>query len=196
MHINKNNITAVILAGGKGRRLEGQDKGLVIYKNKALIEHVIERIKPQVGSVIINANRNQATYESYGFTVISDDMSDFQGPLAGFAGAMNFVSTQYILTLPCDGPLLPLNLVSKMLSKLNAKADNTNSIIVAHDGERVQSVYALIPVALLSSLQAFLKKDERKVGLWYNEQDVIHADFSDMPEAFFNINKKEQLGEH
>lgn len=199
MRIDKQNITAVILAGGKGRRLEGQDKGLVVYKGKALIQHVIERIQSQVGAIIINANRNQETYASYGYPIISDEMSDFQGPLAGFATAMKSVQTDYIVTLPCDGPSPPLDLVSRMLSKLNEYADKnkdaSNCIAVAHDGEWLQPVHALIPVTLIGSLEQFLANGDRKIDLWYAKHELVQVDFSDQPDAFFNINKKEQLGE-
>ncbi len=197
MNIDKKNITAVILAGGKGRRLEGQDKGLVIYKNKPLIQHVIERIQPQVAEIVINANRNQETYANYGYTIISDEMSDFQGPLAGFATAMKTVKTDYIVTLPCDGPSLPLDLVSRMIMKLNAfdiSYDISNCVAVAHDGEWLQPVHALIPVTLIDSLETFLAKGDRKIDLWYAQHELIKVDFSDQPDAFFNINKKEQLG--
>jgi len=195
MRIDKKNITAVILAGGKGRRLEGQDKGLVIYKGKALIEHVIEHIQPQVGTIIINANRNHAIYEGYGYPAIGDEMSDFQGPLAGFATAMKAAKTDYILTLPCDGPTPPHDLVARMLTTLNTITDISNCITVAHDGERLQPVHALIPVALIDSLEAFLANGDRKIDLWYAKHKLVLVDFSDQPDAFFNINKKEQLGE-
>ncbi len=195
MRIDKNNITAVILAGGKGRRLEGQDKGLVLYEGKALIQHVIERIQSQVDTIVINANRNQETYASYGYPIISDEMSDFQGPLAGFASAMKAVKTDYIITLPCDGPSLPLDLVSRMLSKLNTFEDISNCIAVAHDGEWLQPVHALIPIALIDSLEEFLANGDRKIDLWYAKHELVQVDFSDQPDAFFNINKKEQLGE-
>ncbi len=195
MRIDKKNITAVILAGGKGRRLEGQDKGLVIYKGKALIQHVIERIQSQVGTIVINANRNQETYANYGYSTISDEMSNFQGPLAGFASAMKSVKTDYIITLPCDGPSLPLDLVSRMLSKLNGYTDVSNCIAVAHDGEWLQPVHALIPVVLIDSLEEFLAGGDRKIDRWYAKHNLVLVDFSDQPDAFFNINKKEQLGE-
>lgn len=193
MKIDKKNITAVILAGGKGRRLEGQDKGLVLYKNKALIQHVIERIQLQVGTIVINANRNQKKYAKYGYAVISDEMSDFQGPLSGFASAMKKVKTDYIITLPCDGPSLPLDLVSRMIAKLNSYPDISNCIAVAHNGERIQPVHALIPVELIDSLEKFLANGDRKIDLWYKKHELVLVDFSDQPDAFFNINKKEQL---
>lgn len=192
MTSNKNNITAVILAGGKGSRLGGQDKGLVDYNGKPLIEHVLERISPQVGTVLINANRNVDTYKQYGFPVINDDLSDFQGPLAGFASAMRASTTSHILTLPCDGPLLPLDLASRMLKKLSEKA---GSIVVAHDGKRLQPVHALIPITLLESLEYFLANGDRKIDLWYAEHLVTLANFSDNPKVFSNINTEEQRQE-
>lgn len=193
--IKSDQITAVILAGGRGSRLDGQDKGLVEFKNKALIAHVLERVEPQVGSVLINANRNHEVYENYGFPVINDEMSNFQGPLAGFITAMKEAKTDYILTLPCDGPTPPLDLASRMLADLNdSTTDLANTIAVAHDGERMQPVHALIPVSLMDSLKAFLENGDRKIDLWYAKHDVVLVDFSDSPDAFFNINKKEQLG--
>jgi len=191
--IVKSNITAVILAGGKGRRLGGQDKGLVHYKNKPLIEHVIERIKPQVDMILINANRNQESYASYGYPVISDELSNFQGPLAGFATAMKTVASSHIVTLPCDGPLLPNNLVSRMLEKLvNTPNASSETLVVAHNGERLQPVYALIPVNLIDSLERFLEEGNRKIDLWYDRHSMQIADFSDIPNAFDNINTEEQ----
>lgn len=192
--INSDQVTAVILAGGRGSRLGGQDKGLVKFEDKPLIEHVLERIEPQVGSVIINANRNNDAYSAYGHPVISDEMSDFQGPLAGFIIAMKEATTDFILTLPCDGPTPPLDLASRMLSELNKASSNvSNTISVAHDGERMQPVHALIPVSLMDSLNTFLENGDRKIDLWYAKHDVVLVDFSDSPDAFFNINKKEQL---
>lgn len=193
MAIDKNNITAVILAGGKGRRLGGQDKGLVSYKDKTLIEHVLERIEPQVNSILINANRNQEIYSRYGYPVINDELSDFQGPLAGFATAMKTANTAYIITLPCDGPMLPDDLVLRMINTIEDNPRSlSESIAVAHDGERMQPVYALLPVALIDSLEKFLRNGDRKIDLWYTKHHTVLADFSDKPDSFFNINTEKQ----
>ena len=193
MTINKSDITALILAGGKGRRLGGQDKGLVLYKDKKLIEHVLERISPQVGSILINANRNQTIYAEYGYDVINDELSDYQGPLAGFATAMKVAKTDYIVTLPCDGPSLPKDLVSRLCNELdNDLDDQSYEIAVAHDGERLQPVYALIPITLIDSLEAFLANGDRKIDLWYAKHNTIFVDFSDQRNAFFNINTEKQ----
>ena len=119
--LSKHNVTAVILAGGKGRRMDGQDKGLIELANRPLIEYVIDAIKPQVETIILNANRNQKQYSDYGYPVISDTLDDFQGPLAGFFSAMMKATTSHIITLPCDGPLLPSDLVERLTFALNDK---------------------------------------------------------------------------
>lgn len=185
----KHNVTAVILAGGKGRRMDGKDKGLVELANRPLIEYVIDGIKPQVETIILNANRNQEKYSHYGYPVISDELNDFQGPLAGFFSALKNTSTSHIVTLPCDGPLLPGDLVERLLFALN---DKKADIAVAHDGERMQPVYSLIPTTLISSLSSFLNAGERKIDLWYKQHRVALADFSDCPQTFRNVNTTEQ----
>ncbi len=182
---DKENITAVILAGGRGRRLGGQDKGLLELNGKPLIEHILDAVKPQVKTVIINANRNLDVYTDYTYPVVSDEMTDFQGPLAGFAAALSACNTDYIMTLPCDGPAVPADLANR-LSK--ALIENEAELAVAHDGQRMQPVYALIPVSLLASLQKFLDAGDRKIDLWYAQHKVALTDFSDVMENFFNIN--------
>jgi len=193
MTLYKKDITAVILAGGKGQRLGGQDKGLLHYQGKPLVEHVLERITPQVNHILINANRNQKRYSSYGYTVFSDDLQDYQGPLAGFSAAMKAATTDYIITLPCDGPLLPVDLVSRMLAQLNNPTLPLAKMAIAHDGKRPQRIYALIATDLMGNLDSFLSKGDRKVGLWFSQQHVAYVDFSDNAEAFLNINTAEQL---
>jgi len=141
-----------------------------------------------VGQIIINANRNQPEYESYGYPVINDELSDFQGPLAGFYSAMNKSATDYIVTLPCDGPNLPNDLVER----LSQQVIDENTIAVAHDGKRIQPVYALIPIKLKESLNDFLQNGDRKIDLWYAQHDTQIADFSNNVSAFFNINTEEQ----
>ena len=195
---DKKNITAVILAGGKGRRMDGNDKGLVELAKRPLIEYVIEIIKPQVTSIIINANRNQQAYSRYGYPVITDDLENFQGPLAGFYSALKKAGTSHIVTLPCDGPLLPDDLVERLILALKNSPDTDNTedkqaeIAVAHDGERMQPVYSLIPTSLTASLKTFLDSGERKIDLWYKQQQITLADFSDKPLTFRNINTAEQ----
>ena len=183
-------ITAVILAGGKGRRFAGNDKGLIVFKQKRLIEHLIEAIAPQVPNIVINANRNQETYMSFGYPVISDAMSDFQGPLAGFSVAMSHVTTSHIITLPCDAPFMLADYAARMCDVLNQQHAE---LAVAHDGSRLQPVHALMPIALKPSLDDFLQSGDRKIDSWYAHHSMAEVDFSDNPEIFKNINTEEQL---
>jgi molybdenum cofactor guanylyltransferase len=188
--LKANDVTALILAGGKGRRIDGQDKGLIEVAGRPLIEHILEAVTPQVGGVLINANRNSERYSQYGYPVIPDDMSDFQGPLAGIATGMEHASTAYIATLPCDGPFVPDNLVSRLAQALTRyDAD----IAVAHDGVRLQPVYALLPTCLLNSLKSFLASGERKIDRWFGLHKYVLADFSDHPETFLNVNTPNDL---
>ncbi len=182
-------ITAVILAGGMGKRMGGQDKGQVELNGHPLIEYVLDAIRPQVQTILINANRNQDAYRQYGYTVMGDQLQDYQGPLAGFAAGMQTAATRYIITVPCDGPRLAPDLVARLMAALHqAQAD----IAVAHDGERLQPVYALLPVDLLPSLNAFLDSGQRKIDRWYTEHNMALADFSDAPLTFLNINTPEE----
>ncbi|MBT3093132.1 MAG: molybdenum cofactor guanylyltransferase [Candidatus Thiodiazotropha endolucinida] len=178
-------VTAVILAGGRGRRMGGEDKGLIELNGRPLVQHVISAIQPQVATILINANRNQERYAAFGYPVIADSLLDYQGPLAGFIAALQAVETEDMLTLPCDGPLVPPDLVARLYeARQSAGAD----IAVAHDGDRLQPVYALIPKRLADSLQHYLDRGDRKIDLWYEEHRVAHADFSDIPRTFINVN--------
>jgi molybdenum cofactor guanylyltransferase len=182
-------ITAVILAGGRGQRMGGEDKGLIEFNNKPLIQHAIEAIQPQVGAILINANRNQERYQAFGYPVIADSLLNYQGPLAGFAAAMRSIGTEDMLTLPCDGPMIAHDLVARLhQARLAAGAE----IAVAHDGKRLQPVYALIPKRLADSLQRYLDGGDRKIDLWYARHRVAHADFSDSTRTFININTLQQ----
>ena len=184
----RENITGVVLAGGKARRMGGQDKGLTPFAGRPMVEWVIEALAPQVAELIVNANRNQVAYAAYGHPVIADEIEGFQGPLAGFASAMAAVSTPWILTLPCDGPFPAPDLAERLCKAL---AEQGAEIAVATDGKRMQPVYALLPVSLAPSLEGYLASGERKIDRWYAKHRVALADMSDRPEAFANINTLE-----
>lgn len=200
-------VTAVILAGGKGQRLQGQDKGLVTLGKQKIIEIVLEQIASNVSSLIINANRNQDSYwqyaDKYDAQLISDQLSDFQGPLAGVSAALQMATTSHILTLPCDGPLISPVYIERMCQLIpRASTHSTlsteptlsaNTIAIAHDGEHLQPVHALIPVTLRDDLQQFLQAGNRKTRAWYTRHSLHSVDFSDHPELFFNINTQAQL---
>ncbi len=185
---DKKNITAVIVAGGKGARMGGRDKGLIKLNDKTIVEHIIEKISPQLDRIIINANRNQEEYRQYGYPAIKDSLPGFPGPLAGMLTALESSDTDFIITLPCDGPHLTDNFVSKMSQAL---AESKAEIAVAHDGKRMQQMYALIPVYLHADLAVFLRHDNRAVKDWFAQHSIILVDFSESPEMFININSKE-----
>ena len=186
--IQAREITALILAGGKSRRMGGRDKGLLPFGDGLLVEHVLARILPQVGTVLISANRNQETYEGLGYPVITDPLEGFQGPLAGFLAGLENMQTDYLLTLPCDGPFIVDDLASRLARGLSgANAD----IAVAHDGDRLQPVYALMHRRVVAGLRLALEEGERKIDRWYPRNHWISVDFSDVPQLFSNINTPE-----
>jgi len=185
MSISAGDITAVILAGGQGRRMGGQDKGLIEINGRALVAILIERLAQQISGILINANRNRDRYQAFGYSVVNDQLDDYQGPLAGFACAMNVVDTDFILTLPCDGPLLATDYVARFITR---QAQTGATICVADDGERLQPVHALIKVDLLTSLNEFLASGDRKIDRWYALHDFVRTDFSDCADMFRNIN--------
>lgn len=182
-------VTGVILAGGRARRMGGEDKGLVEIAGRPMVAWILERLAPQVDAVLINANRNQDRYAALGVPVVGDTMPDFAGPLAGMAAALAQAATPWIATVPCDGPFLPADLVSRLQAACERERAE---IAVAHDGERMQPVYALIPAALRGSLEGFLQAGERKIDLWYARHRLALADFSDRRDTFVNINTPQE----
>jgi molybdenum cofactor guanylyltransferase len=189
--INLNDITGVILAGGRAKRMGGQDKGLLNINGQAMIELIIERLSPQVGHLVINANRHLKQYRKFNFPVISDDNStEFHGPLAGMLCALKSCTTKYILSTPCDSPFFPADLSTRLLSTL--MKDNAD-ICVVHDGQRMQPVFVLIKTKLQESLQNYLDNGDRKIDLWYKQHHVVLADFSDYNDISLNINTPDEL---
>lgn len=189
MKIHKN-VTGLILAGGLARRMGGTDKGLVMLAGRPMISYIIDVLKPQVNSILINANRNISDYEEYGYPVISDDIADYQGPLAGMASGLKHCKTDFIATAPCDGPFLNKNYIEALLASA-IKADS--KISVGFDGKRLQPVYSLIHKDLLDDLNEFLQSGERKIDRWYGQHQFAKADFSACTEMFTNINTPEDL---
>lgn len=182
-------ITAVILAGGRARRMGGEDKGLLRLNNRAMIEYVIDTLRSQAGTLLINANRNEQAYGHYGYPLVKDMLGDYFGPLVGIASAMQAADTPLLLSVPCDSPLLPDNLIEKLYSAMHREHAE---ISVAHDGERMQPVFALLKCELLPSLLAYLQAGGRKIDTWYKQHRLALADFSGQPETFLNVNTPEQ----
>ncbi|MGB0867067.1 MAG: molybdenum cofactor guanylyltransferase MobA [Granulosicoccaceae bacterium] len=182
-------VGGLILAGGRATRMGGVDKGLVPLAGKPMINHVLERLAPQLDQVLINANRHLPQYRELGYTVLADSLDDYQGPLAGMLAGLQHCQTKLMITAPCDSPLPPLDYVSRMLGALN-QADA--ELAVATDGKRLQPVFCLLSTRLGDSLQAFLAAGDRKIDLWFAQHKMVEVDFSDQPQAFANINTAEQ----
>lgn len=183
-------ISAVVLAGGRARRMGGQDKGLVALNNRPMVEYIVQRIAPQVGSVLISANRNLEIYGRLGdYRVIPDGVGEFAGPLAGMASALQVIDTRYLLTVPCDSPLLCDDLACRLYDALH---ESDAQISVACDGERLQPVFNLLRRDVLTSLLAYLDSGERKIDRWYALHRTASADFSDRSDMFLNINTPEE----
>ncbi len=181
-------ITGLVLAGGQGSRMGGLDKGLVRLAGRPLIAHVIARLAPQVGTVMINANRNLDSYRDLGHPVIQDAADDYPGPLAGILSGLAHGQTPWIVTSPCDCPFLPTDLVAR----LAAAVDSDKTIAVAHASGELQPVFALIPTHLHDSLAEFLRADGRKITVWFDQHPLVAVSF-DADAAFANVNTPEEL---
>ncbi len=178
----------VILAGGRATRMNGQDKGFVIFQGKPLIEHAIGILAPQTEHIAINANRTVDLYLNYAVT-FPDYYRDYPGPLAGMHAGLINMNSDWVGFIPCDSPNLPANLVTLLC---NAVQDDTD-IVVAHDGEYVQPVVTLIHKRVINKINAFLARGDRKIILLYDECNTVYADFSDYPNAFTNLNSPQEL---
>ncbi|MGB5669414.1 MAG: molybdenum cofactor guanylyltransferase MobA, partial [Sedimenticolaceae bacterium] len=186
--IDRQEITALILAGGKSRRMGGRDKGLLPFGDGLLVGHVLDAIRPQVGAVLISANRHHEEYRQFDVPVLADPLDDFQGPLAGFLAGLRYIQTDYLLTLPCDGPVIVDDLAQRLAAGLSGSGAD---IAVAHDGNRLQPVYAMLNRNVLPDLVLALGEGERKIDRWYARNHWVTVDFSDVPQQFSNINTPE-----
>lgn len=188
--MTRSDITGVILAGGQARRMGGQDKGLIKLLNKPMIEYVLNALQPQVATIIINANRNHDAYQQYDYPVVADKFDEHYGPLAGMAAGLEISATAFIVTAPCDAPLISSTLVNKLYTTLQ----NENAeICTSYCNDRLQPVFTLIKSTLLLSIVNFLQRGERKIDKWFNEHRLAIADFSNEVECFSNINSTAEL---
>ena len=170
----------------------GVDKGLISLQNKRLISHVISRLQPQADEIFINANREIAQYETFGYKVLQDENQDFSGPLAGILLGLKHAKHELVLSVPCDSPLLPLDLAQRLL---NGMLERHADIAVASSDGSAHPVFCLCKKSVLSSLVDFLDDGERKVSAWQKSQAYCEVDFSDCNNAFVNLNTLEELRE-
>jgi molybdenum cofactor guanylyltransferase len=196
--MDKDDITGVVLAGGRGSRMGGVDKGVQPLNGEPLALHVMRRLRPQVGPMLISANRNIETYAQLGMPfqakVIADTHDGFPGPLAGIAAAMHAAQTEFVLTAPCDSPFLDPDLAERLADALSAQqADVAFAAHMDASGEpRVHPVFALLRRSLADDLDAYLLAGERKVRAWYARHRAVEVRFAD-ERAFYNVNDLQQL---
>ena len=193
-HIVAAQITGLILAGGRGTRMGTVDKGLQLFRGQTMVQHVLDRLSPQVGRVIINANQNLERYKESGLPVVPDQIAGYAGPLAGLHAGLSHCETDYLLPVPCDAPLLPDNLAQKLSDALQANYDAELAMVVSGDEKNPerQPVFCLMKKSVLPGLINYLLQGERKVDQWVAMHKFIAVYFDDAA-AFTNINTKEQL---
>jgi molybdopterin-guanine dinucleotide biosynthesis protein A len=192
--ITANQITGLILAGGRAQRMGGIDKGFILFHGKPLIESAIDRLKPQVSAILINANRSITKYSHYGYPVLMDETPDFSGPLAGFSVGLRHCKTPYLLTSPCDSPLFPTDLAEKMANELEEKNLELVYASTKEANEKIwaQPVFCLMKTTLQASLDAFLSKGDLKIDRWFKDLRSGTVVF-DSAQAFANVNTPEEL---
>jgi molybdopterin-guanine dinucleotide biosynthesis protein A len=182
-------ISGVILAGGAGRRVGGRDKGLILWRGKPLIAHVATILKPQVDKLLISCNRNANRYGEYARTTVADKRQDYQGPLAGLEAVAALIPSRLLVLAPCDAPLLPDDLVDRLVQPLLEDTSGKLDICYAHDGERGQYLCAALRTSCLASLGAYLDEGHHTVRHWYQRHNSLAVDFSDKATAFANYNR-------
>jgi molybdopterin-guanine dinucleotide biosynthesis protein A len=183
-------VTGVVLAGGQGSRMGGVDKGLQEFRGKPMVAHAIERLAPQVTELLINANRNAEAYARFGHRVIADEIEGFAGPLAGFERGLAHASGDLVVTVPCDSPFLPTDLVARLREALER---DDAEVAVAKTGGQVHPVFCLMRRDVHDSLRRFLASGQRKIDRWYPQLRATLVSFDDEAEAFLNINTRDEL---
>ncbi|RVT54075.1 molybdenum cofactor guanylyltransferase MobA [Rubrivivax albus] len=186
-------ITGLVLAGGRGSRMGGVDKGLQNHQGIPLALHALLRLQPQVGHLMLNANRNLGAYEAFGAPVWPDATADFPGPLAGVLAGLEHCETPYLVTVPCDTPNFPADLVERLGTALQAEDAEIAMAATLEDGTlRTQPVFCLMHAHLMESLVAFMQAGERKIDRWTARHRVAVVTFDDAS-AFFNANTVAEL---
>jgi molybdopterin-guanine dinucleotide biosynthesis protein A len=182
-------ITGLVLAGGQGRRMGGVDKGLQPLRGKPMAQWALERLAPQVDEVLINCNQNLESYARFGYRLVPDEIGGFAGPLAGLHAGLKAATYPIVVTVPCDSPFLPQDLVRRLRTHLGS-----NDLAVAKTGGQPHPVFSLVRKDVLDNLERFLRAGGRKIDAWYAALRTVEVSFDDEADAFRNINTLEELG--
>ena len=187
-------VTGLVLAGGLGRRMGGVDKGLQLLRGEPMVMHVLRRLAPQVDAVLVNANQNADAYTSiaapFDARVVPDIVGGFAGPLAGLHAGLAAATTPLLVSVPCDSPFLPGDLVARLRAAIDSDGAQ---IAVAKTGVQAHPVFALVDVSVRENLAAFLESGGRKIDAWYAALRLVEVAFDDEAEAFENINTRDEL---
>jgi molybdenum cofactor guanylyltransferase len=190
-------VLGLLLAGGQSRRMGGGDKALQLLGGVSLLDRVIARLGPQVGTMVINANGDPARFARFGLPVVADSVPDFAGPLAGVLAGLDWAAAyrpdwEFVASVATDAPFLPLDLVARLMQGVReASAD----LACATSGGRVHPVFGLWPVRLREDLRhAVVVEGIRKVDTWTGRHKLVTVSFADRPaDPFFNANRPEDL---
>jgi molybdopterin-guanine dinucleotide biosynthesis protein A len=193
--IHRHQVTGLVLAGGRGTRMGGVDKGLQLHLGIPLAQHALNRLRPQVGTLMLNANRNLETYQAMGAAVWPDEPPDFSGPLAGMLAGLSHCSTPYLATVPCDSPNFPSDLVIRLAQgMIENRVGMATAYTQAEEELRAQPVFCLMKTSLRDSLREFIESGERKTGLFAARHGGARVVFTDSA-AFANANTPSELAE-
>jgi molybdopterin-guanine dinucleotide biosynthesis protein A len=185
-------FAAVILAGGEGRRMDGEDKGLVLFQRRPMISWTLDKVSPLVNEVLISCNRNSDQYKSFDVEVVSDKESGFLGPLAGVQAALNELSERHshLVILPCDTPLVSDHLLRRLIEQ---SMESPQDIIYLNEAGRAHFLHAIIPTQYADNLNASLDEGVRAVYRWYKQYPITEIDTSPYTHTLININQQSQL---
>lgn len=191
MNLEDNDVTGLVLAGGRGSRMGGVDKGLELLEGAPLVAHAIRRLAPQTQRIAINANRNLARYAEFGAAVWPDAEASFAGPLAGFLAGLTHGTTEWIVTVPCDTPRFPTDLVARLMQGRDGQRAAI-AVTLENGAQQRQPVFCLLHASLRDDLVAYLASGDRKIDRWLDQVGCADVPFDDAS-AFFNANTMEEL---
>ncbi len=178
-------LTCLILAGGRGSRMDGEDKGLMDWDGHPVIQRLLNRYSSSFSNIVINANRNHSFYQGYGYPIVADRINGFAGPLAGIHAGLSVIQTPYVFVTPCDSPFMQVKVAAQLYYKLQ---HSQAELAVAELGGRIEPLTMVLKTSLGDSLADYLQSNQRRASQWVLQQNHIKVAMNDMENCFVNIN--------